>query len=106
MIKEHTKMKKGDMVAMIVGKDKGKKGKVIRLLTKKHRVIVDGLNLVKKHKKPTKQGEKGEMVFLPRAVDISNVALFCNRCAKPVKISYEFSGDKKIRICRKCHEAI
>lgn len=106
MTKEILKIKKGDMVAMIVGKDKGKKGKVIKLVTKKRRVIVDGLNLVKKHKKPTKQGEKGEMVSLPRAVDISNVALFCSRCAKPVKIGYEISGDKKIRICKKCHEAI
>lgn len=94
------------MVVMIVGKDKGKKGKIIRVLLKKHRVIVDGLNLVKKHKKPTKQGEKGEMVSLPRAVDVSNVALFCGRCAGPVKVGYEISGDKKIRICRKCHEVI
>lgn len=101
-----TKIKKGDEVVMISGRDKGKKGKILKIISKSNRVVVDGLNLIKKHKKPTRQGEKGEVVQLPRMVDISNIALYCSHCGRSVKVGYRQSGDKKIRICRKCHEAI
>jgi large subunit ribosomal protein L24 len=72
-----TKMsvKKGDTVTILKGKDAGKSGKVLRVFPKENKVLVDGLNLFKKHKRPTKQGQKGEMVSLPRPINRSNVAV-------------------------------
>ncbi|HNW96765.1 MAG TPA: 50S ribosomal protein L24 [Candidatus Paceibacterota bacterium] len=106
MTQQKVKIKKGDEVMMLAGKDKGKKGKILTVIRKNNRVVVDGLNLVKKNRRPKKQGEKGEIISMPRAVDISNVALFCSRCNKGVRVGYRLSGDKKIRICRKCQETI
>jgi len=103
---EQPKIKKGDEVVMLSGKDRGRRGKILKVLVKSGRVIVEGLNLVKKHRRPKKQGEKGEIVLLPRAVDISNIALRCPRCDRPVKIGYRLSGDKKLRVCRKCQEPL
>lgn len=100
------KIKKGDEVIMLAGKDRGKKGKVLKVIRKNGRVVVDGLNLVKKNRKPKRQGEKGEIISMPRAVDISNVALFCAGCNKGVRVGYRLSGDQKVRICRKCQENI
>jgi len=100
------KIKKGDEVIMLAGKDRGKKGKILKVIRKNGRVVVDGLNLVKKNRKPKKQGEKGEIISMPRAVDISNVALFCTGCNKGVRVGYRLSGDQKVRICRKCQENI
>jgi len=68
-------VKKGDMVIVRKGKDAGKSGKIIRVFPKENKVLVDGLNLFKKHKRPTKQGQKGEMVSLPRPINRSNVEL-------------------------------
>jgi large subunit ribosomal protein L24 len=106
MTKEQIKFKKGDEVIMICGRDRGKKGRILKVIAKNGRVVVEGLNLVKKHRRPKKQGEKGEMILLPRAVDVSNVALRCSRCDRPVKIGFRLAGDKKIRVCRKCQEPI
>lgn len=68
-------VKKGDTVTILKGKDAGKSGKVLRVFPKENKVLVDGLNLFKKHKRPTKQGQKGEMVSLPRPINRSNVAV-------------------------------
>ena len=106
MEQKKIKIKKGDEVIMLNGKDKGKKGKVLKIVRKSNRVVVDGLNLVKKNKKPSKQGEKGEIISMPRAVDISNVAVFCPRCNKGVRVGFRLSGEQKMRICRKCQENI
>ena len=67
------KIKKGDNVKIITGKDKGKSGKIIRVLVKKNKVIVEGLNIMKKHQRPRKSGEKGSMVNLAMPIDVSNV---------------------------------
>lgn len=66
-------IKKGDIVTAITGKDKGKSGKVVQVLREANRVVVEGINMYKKHKKPTKQGEKGQIVSLPRSIHRSNV---------------------------------
>jgi len=100
------KIKKGDEVIMICGKDKGKRAKVLKLILKKGKVVIEGLNLAKKHRRPTRQGEKGEVILLPQAVDVSNIALYCPRCGKAVKVGYRFSGDKKLRVCKKCQEPL
>lgn len=99
-------IKKGDEVIMLAGKDKGKKGKVLSINKKTGRVSVDGLNLIKKHQKPRRQEEKGEIISMPGTVDVSNVALFCAQCNKQVRIGHRFESDKKIRICKKCQSAI
>ncbi len=101
-----TKVKKGDEVMMLAGKDKGKKGKILRILREKNKVMIEGLNLVKKHQRPRKQGEKGEIVSLPRFVDISNVGIYCSPCGKGVRVGYRLDGDQKIRICKKCQQSI
>ena len=106
MEQKKIKIKKGDEVIMLNGKDKGKKGKVLKIIRKSNRVIVEGLNLVKKNLKPKKQGEKGEIISMPRSVNISNVAIFCSRCNKGVRVGFRLSGDQKMRICRKCQETI
>ena len=96
------KIKKGDKVQITTGKDAGKSGKIIDINLQTRRVIIDGLNLYKKHVKPRRQDEKGEIIDIPRPMDISNVALVCTTCKKPVRASYQVEGKKKIRVCRKC----
>ena len=96
------KIKKGDQVLIISGKDRGKKGKVLKVLPKERRVVVEGVNLRKKHQKPKKTGEKGQVLTLPGPIDISNVKIICSKCGKTTRIGYEMMGDKKIRICKKC----
>lgn len=100
------KIHKGDTVKIITGKDKGKTGKILKVLLKKNSILIEGLNLYKKHVRPKRQGEKGEMVLVPRPVDISNVMLFCPNCGQAVKIGYRFDAERKSRICKKCGAAV
>lgn len=96
------KIKKGDTVLIIKGKDRGKTGKVIKALPKDHRVVVEGLNLVKKHIKPKREGEKGKIIEIPRPISVSNVKLICPNCNKPTKVGYKFENEEKYRYCKKC----
>lgn len=99
------KIRKGDTVAMLAGKDSGKKGVVERTIPARLRVVISGLNTVKRHRKPKKQGEKGQIVDMPNSVDVSNVAIVCPSCDKIARIGYkldEKSGEKS-RFCKKCN---
>lgn len=98
------KIKKGDNVKMLSGKDRGKTGAVSLVLVKgeSSRVIVEGLNKVKRHQRPKKQGQKGQIVSVERPVDVSSVQLICKSCGKPTRISYRLHADKKDRVCKKC----
>jgi len=96
------KIKKGDLVLIVKGKDRGKSGKVIKALPKENRIIVEGLNLVKKHIKPKRAGEKGEIVEIPAPLYVSKVKLICPLCKKPTKVGYAFVEDNKKRKCKKC----
>jgi large subunit ribosomal protein L24 len=96
------KIKKNDQVLIIAGNDKGKKGKVIRSIPVKSRIVVEGIALVKKHIKPKKSGQKGQMVSAPRAINISNVALVCSKCGKATRVAYEIVEGVKYRVCKKC----
>jgi large subunit ribosomal protein L24 len=96
------KIKKNDNVIMLQGKDRGKRGKVLFVLPESGRVIVEGLNMIKKHQRAKKQGQKGQIVHKERAVDISNIQVVCTKCGKPTKIGYQFNGENKARICKKC----
>jgi len=100
------KIKKGDNVKILSGKDRGKSGKVLRILDKGERAIVEGLNLVKKHSKPRRQGEKGQRISVPASVDISNLMLVCPKCSKASRVGYKVSGKNKFRICKKCKSEI
>ena len=96
------KIKKGDTVKILTGKDKGKSGKVIRVVLKDSKVAVEGLNIYKKHVRPKRQGEKGEIVQVVRPLSVSNVMLVCSRCNKATRIGYGHDNGKKVRYCRKC----
>ena len=96
------KLKRGDNVIMLSGKDKGKKGKITHSFPEDNKIVVDGLNLVKKHSRAKKQGQKGQIVSKERAVSVSSVALVCKSCDKPTRVGYKIEGENKFRICRKC----
>jgi len=100
------KIRKGDQVLIISGKDRGKKGKVLQIFPKESRVLVEGANLRKKHKKPKKQGEKGQIIEMPSPTFSSNVKLICSKCRKVTKVGYKVDNRKKYRICKKCGQEI
>ena len=105
MIKKF-KIHKDDTVQVLAGKDKGKQGKVVRVVSKKDAVIVSGVNMVKKAMKRRSQQDAGGIAEVEAPIHISNVGIVCKKCNRPVKIGYKLDGDKKIRVCRKCGEAL
>ncbi|MCX6813871.1 MAG: 50S ribosomal protein L24 [Candidatus Azambacteria bacterium] len=97
------KIKKGDNIIVISGKDKGKQGKVIKVLPARSVIIVGNVNLKKKHQRPKTGGKKGEKIEVPRPIPISTTMLICKNCGKPTRVSCRILPDsKKIRICKKC----
>lgn len=96
------KIKKGDNVLVIAGKDRGRKGKVIRALPKEAKVVIEGMNLQKKHVRPKKQGEKGQVISMPSAVSVSTVKIVCTKCGKAVRAGYKVENGKKSRVCKNC----
>jgi len=100
------RIKKSDTVLIISGKDRGKKGKVIKALPKENKIVVEGVNLRKKHTRPRRQGEKGQIVEIAAPFDVSNVKLICPKCKKPTRVGYRVLEKNKFRICKKCGEEI
>jgi len=106
------KIKSGDRVKVIAGKDKGKKGKVLQVFSKQNRVSVEGINLAIKHLRPKRQGEKGQKIEFPAAMNASNLMLLCPKCNRPTRVRYKILNklagkiNKKVRICSKCKELI
>lgn len=96
------KIKKGDNVIMLSGKDRGKSGKVFSALPSEDKIVVEGLNLVKRHRRAKRQGQKGEIVSVPRSVAVSSVMLVCRHCKRPSRMGLKHEGKKIIRICKKC----
>lgn len=100
------KIKKDDTILVIKGKYQGKKGKVLRAMPKKNRAIVEGINIIKRHTRARKTGEKGKILAAPGPINISNIKLICKKCKKAVKVQYKIvlEKDKKVkkRICKKC----
>ncbi|GAB6096636.1 50S ribosomal protein L24 [Desulfatiferula olefinivorans] len=102
-----TKLKKDDKVKIIAGKDKGKIGKILRIINKKSRVVVENINVVKSHQKPSMKNPQGGIIDKEAPVDFSNVMLMCNHCMSPVRIKMKTLDDgNKVRVCRKCNETI
>ena len=102
----NTKLKKNDNVVVISGKDKGRRGKVLFIDTKKGRVIVEGVNKKKKYVRPSQENPKGGVISLEFPVHISNVMLFCEKCKKGVRLGVDQKSEKKVRVCVKCNKAI
>ena len=100
------RIKKGDKVKILTGKDKGKAGKVLAVLNKKNKVSVEGINLHYKNIRPRKQGEKGQKIQFPAPINVSNVALIDPQSGKPTRIGYKIEGKKKIRISKKSKETV
>lgn len=99
------KIRKDDLVEVIAGKDKGKRGNVVRVIRSDDKVIVSGVNLVKKAMRKKNQQDRGGIVEIEAPLHISNVAIVCKKCG-PTRIGYKIDGDKKIRVCRKCGDAL
>ena len=100
------KIKANDKVKIVAGKDRGKEGKVLQVFTDSDRVVVEGLNIMKKHLRPKKHGDKGQVIELSAPLCVANVMLLCPKCGKVTRVGYRQDGDKKKRICRKCKEFI
>lgn len=99
------RIRKGDKVKILLGKDRGKEGKVEFVMVKKEKIFVGGANLYKRHVK--KHGTiEGGIIDLPKPMDISNVALVCPNCNKVTRVGYQIMEDSKVRICRKCKKEI
>lgn len=100
-------IKKNDTVQIISGDEKGKKGRVLSMLSKDDRIIVEGINMIKRHMKPSKKYSQGGIIEREAAVNRSNIMLVCPKCDKPTKIGNKMlENEKKIRLCKKCGEVI
>jgi len=101
------KIRKNDNVIIITGKDRGKKGKVRRAFPKEDRVIVEGLNMIKRHSRAGRAARQAGIIELEAPIHVSNVMLLCDKCGKPTRVSFRFLTDgKKVRICNSCQEVI
>jgi large subunit ribosomal protein L24 len=96
------KLIKGDLVKIVTGKDKGKTGKIEKVLTKETKVLVEGVNQFKRHLKARQQGQKSEIVTITKPLASSSVALICPKCKEQTRVGYTISKDTKQRICKKC----
>ncbi len=99
------KLKRDDTVKIIKGKDRGKSGRILRIDHEKKRIIVEGLNIVKKAMKQRKQNEKGGIKEIEASIAAANVMIVCKKCG-PTRIGYKLADEKKIRICRKCGDQL
>ncbi len=100
-------IRKNDIVQVIAGREAGKNGKVLEVLIKKERVIVERVNMVKRHQKPNQQNRQGGIIEKEASIHLSNVLLVCSKCKRPVRVrSKEVKGEGRVRVCAKCGEVI
>ena len=100
-------IRKNDSVIVIGGKERGKTGKVLRVMPDKDAVVIERLNMVKRHTKPRGPQQPGGMVEKEAAIHASNIMILCDKCNAPVRVGHKTLADgKKIRICRRCNEAL
>jgi len=106
------RIKKGDTVLVISGDDRGKMGRVLKVLKDKKRAIVEGVNFIKRHTRPTSKNRKGGILEKEGSIEVSDIMLYCSKCSSPTRVSHKVltkeRGEKlnKVRICRKCGEVI
>ena len=97
------KIRKGDRVRVLSGKDKGKEGEVMRALPREGKVIVDGVNVARKSQRPTRATQQGGIIDKDMPIQVSNVALVCPSCGKPTRVGYTIDkSGEKARVCKKC----
>lgn len=99
-------IKKRDTVLVTAGNERGKKGKVLRCLPKEDRVVIEGVNLAKRHQRSKKQGEQGQIVEMPAPIHVSNLKLICPHCGKPTRVGHKEIKGEKHRVCKKCGKKI
>ncbi len=99
------KIKKNDQIQIITGKDRGKTGRILQIDRVKGRVVVEGLNMVKKAIRPKGQNQKGGISSVEAPLHISNVQILCKKCG-PTRAGYRFTGEQKFRVCKKCGEQL
>ncbi len=101
------KIKKSDKVIVLSGKEKGKQGRILSIIPKKNRVIVERVNMIKRHMKPSRQYSQGGIIEKEGTLHISKIMLVCPRCQKPSRISNHILDDgRKVRLCKRCKEVI
>ncbi|WP_041083308.1 50S ribosomal protein L24 [Thermotoga profunda] len=101
------RIRKDDLVQVISGKDKGKRGKILKVIPRENKVVVQGINMVKRHQRPIPQLREGGIIEREAPVYASKVMLVCPNCDKPVRVGAKFLEDgTKVRICKKCGEVI
>lgn len=105
-VDHRTRIKKGDLVYVITGKEKSKTGKVLKVIENGKRLLIEKLNIVKKHTKPTQENPRGGINEKEAPIATSNAMIFCSKCNKPVRVGIKFENTKKIRICKKCSQVL
>nr|WP_281167909.1 50S ribosomal protein L24 [Desulfobacter curvatus] len=101
------RIKKDDKVKVLTGKDKGKIGKVLKVVKKTNRIVVENINMVKVHQRPSQENPQGGIVEKAMPMDVSNLMLMCNSCVKPTRIGIKQLEDgKRVRVCKKCNQQI
>ena len=99
-------VKKGDRVYVLTGEERGKSGKILRVMPKKNRVIIDGINMMKKHTRPTPTNTQGGIIESPAPMDASKVMLVCPNCDRPIRVQRQRGPSGVVRICKKCERPI
>jgi len=95
-------IRRDDEVRVVSGKDRGRSGRVVRVLPREGRVMVEGVARAKKHSRPSKRRQQGGIIDIEQFVDISNVQVVCKSCGQPTRIGHRIDGDRKVRVCKKC----
>ncbi|RJQ53568.1 MAG: 50S ribosomal protein L24 [Actinobacteria bacterium] len=106
MQKTKMKIRKGDTVQVISGKETGKKGKVLRTLPEKQRVVVERLNMMKRHTKPTQKNPQGGIIEREASIPVSNVMLICPGCGQPSRLGSRREDGGVVRVCKKCNQDV
>ena len=107
LISKTNKIRKDDIAYVITGKDKGKTGKVLRVLPKKGRAVVENINFIYKHMRPSQQLQQGGVIQREGPIEITNLMPVCNKCSKPTRVGYTVLEDgRKVRVCKKCGEVM
>ncbi len=105
-MKNKLNIKKGDEVKMLAGKDKGRTGKVLDVISKDRKIVVEGLNIRVRFSRPKRQGDKGQRLELPAPFDISKAILVCPHCGKTTRVAHEINDQGNFRKCKKCGRVI
>ena len=100
---KHFRIKKGDTVEVIQGKENGKRGKVLRVMSAADRVVVERVNIIKRHVRPSQKTPQGGVIEREAGIHISNVQLVCPSCNQPARVGVRMEGDAKVRYCKKCN---